>query len=59
MSTSEEAFDQELEREVSARLAIMEDPDYEYPESLGKIDWVLITVCPIVCLGLLILGEFL
>ncbi len=52
-------FDAELEAQVQERLALMEDPNYEYPKALGRIDWVLITVCPILCLILLIIGEFL
>lgn len=59
MATTDEEFDQELSAQVAERLAIMEDPHYEYPKALGRIDWVLITVCPIVCLALLIIGEFL
>lgn len=59
MTVSDEEFDRELSAQVAERLAIMEDPTYEYPKALGKVDWILITVCPIVCLGLLILGEFL
>ncbi len=59
MSHQDDEFEKELEAEVSERLAIMEDPHYEYPKALGKIDWILITACPIVCLGLLVLGEFL
>lgn len=59
MVAADEDFDRELDAQVAERLAIMEDPGYEYPKALGKLDWFLITVCPIVCLGLLILGEFL
>lgn len=59
MATADEQFDRELSAQVAERLAIMEDPNYEYPKALGKVDWVLITVCPIVCVGLLVLGEFL
>ena len=31
----------------------------ERPAALGRIDWVAITVCPILCFALLVLGEFL
>ena len=52
-------FEDELEAEVRERLALMEEPGYEFPDRLGKIDWALITVIPIVCLALLVAGEFL
>lgn len=52
-------FDEELDSQVKERLALMEDPDYEFPEPLGKMDWSAIVAIPIVCLILLIVGEFL
>lgn len=58
MAAADEDFDRELSAQVAERLALMEDPHYEYPKALGKIDWILITVCPILCLILLVIGEF-
>lgn len=57
--SKDDEFEDELNAEVVERLAIMEDPDYEYPATLGRIDWIAITVCPILCFALLVLGEFL
>lgn len=59
MESIEDDFERELSAEVAERLALMEDPHYEYPKALGKLDWALITICPIVCLVLLVIGEFL
>ncbi|WP_283170291.1 hypothetical protein [Curtanaerobium respiraculi] len=52
-------FEEELDREVRERLAIMEESGYEFPRALGKVDWALIVACPIVSLILLVIGEFL
>lgn len=52
-------FDEELDVQVRERLALMDDPDYEYPPALAKADWTLIVIVPVVCLLLLIVGEFL
>ena len=34
-------FEQQLNEEVSKRLAVMEDPKYPFPERMKKIDWVI------------------
>lgn len=54
-----EDFEQELQREVAERLALMEDPAYEFPKPLGRVDWALIIAIPIISLCLLVIGEFL
>ncbi|WP_156411860.1 hypothetical protein [Hugonella massiliensis] len=56
---AQESFEQELDREVDERLALMEEPGYQFPAPLGRIDWVLIAVIPAVSLLLLVVGEFL
>lgn len=52
-------IDAELEKEVAERIALMEDPSYEFPAALTKADWALIVTIPIVSLILLVIGEFL
>lgn len=54
-----ESFEAELQQEVAERLALMEEPGYEYPRQLGRVDWALIVAIPIVSLCLLVIGEFL
>lgn len=58
MSSSED-FEKELETQVRERLAIMEEPGYEFPKALDRLDWSLIIAIPVVSLVLLVLGEFL
>ena len=43
-------FEAELEKEVSARLAVMEEPGYEFPERMKKIDWIVAGIIMAVCL---------
>jgi hypothetical protein len=57
--SQDDAFEHDLDREVNERLALMEEPGYEYPETLNKLDWTLIAVIPIVSVALLVIGEFL
>lgn len=56
---AEENFEEDLEREVGNRIALMEDPSYEFPEAVTKADWAWIVAVPIVCFVLLVIGEFL
>lgn len=56
---SAKGFDEELDAQVKERLSVMEDPDYQFPEPLGKVDWAAIVAVPVICLVLLIVGEFL
>lgn len=53
------SFDEELQVEVEERLALMEEPGYEFPATLKRSDWSFIIAIPIVCFILLIVGEFL
>lgn len=34
-------FEAELEAEVSKRLAIMQEPGYEFPTRMKRIDWIV------------------
>lgn len=43
----------------SASLALMEEPGYQFPKALNKVDWALIIAIPIVSVALLVIGEFL
>ena len=52
-------FERQLDAEVNERLALMEEPGYEFPKALNKLDWMLITAIPIVSVALLAIGEFL
>ena len=54
-----QSFNKELAQEIDERLALMEEPGYEFPKALNRLDWTLIIVIPIVSLILLIIGEFL
>lgn len=55
----DKSFEQELQAETAERLALMEEPGYEFPDALRKSDWAFIVACPIVCLILLVVGAFL
>jgi len=44
------SFDEQLNNEVSQRLAAMEDPGYEFPNRMKKIDWVLAAVLAVAAL---------
>lgn len=52
-------IEEELQKEVEERIALMEKPGYEFPKTLTKTDWTCIIAIPIVSLALLIVGEFL
>ena len=52
-------FERQLDAEVNERLALMEEPGYEFPKALNKLDWTLITIIPIASIVLLVIGEFL
>ena len=41
MSTEEMDFEAEREAEVSKRLAIMQEPGYEFPTRMKRIDWIV------------------
>lgn len=44
------SFEEELEQEVTKRLEEMEDPSYEFPERMKRIDWIVAGVIMVVCL---------
>ena len=46
-------FETELNAEVTKRLAMMEKPDYEFPERMKKSDFVIAGVIMAVCLVIL------
>ncbi|WP_158407622.1 hypothetical protein [Berryella intestinalis] len=52
-------FERELDLQVGERIALMEEPGYEFPQALGKADWAFIVVVPAVSLCLLALGAVL
>lgn len=52
-------FERELDAEINERLALMEEPGYQFPKALNKVDWALIVAIPIVSVALLVIGEFL
>ena len=52
-------FERELDAEINERLALMEEPGYQFPKALNKVDWALIIAIPIVSVALLVIGEFL
>lgn len=56
---AKEDLEEELQKEVEERIALMEDPSYEFPKPITKTDWTFIVAIPIVSLILLIVGEFL
>ena len=47
---SELSFEEELNAEVTKRLALMEDPAYEFPERMKKVDWIVAGVLIVVSL---------
>ena len=51
--SSEPDFETELAAEVTKRLAMMEEPDYEFPQRMKKVDFVIAAVIMIVCLVVL------
>ncbi len=54
-----DGFERELDAEINERLALMEEPGYQFPKALNKVDWALIIAIPIVSVALLVIGEFL
>ena len=48
--SNEVDFDTELNAEVTRRLEMMEQPDYEFPERMKKVDFVVAGVIMVVCL---------
>ena len=47
---TETSFEEELNAEVTKRLAMMEDPGYEFPARMKKVDFVIAGVIMVVCL---------
>ncbi len=45
-----QSFEEELNAEVTKRLAMMEEPSYEFPERMKKIDWIIAGIVMAVCL---------
>ena len=43
-------FEEELNAEVTKRLGMMEDPNYEFPTRMAKIDWIIAGILMVVCL---------
>lgn len=43
-------FEKELEAEVEKRLGMMEQPDYEFPARMKKIDFIIAGIIMAVCL---------
>lgn len=43
-------FETELKDEVGRRLALMQEPGYEFPERMKRIDWIVAGVIMAVCL---------
>lgn len=52
VSTEEMDFEAELEAEVSKRLAIMQEPGYEFPTRMKKIDWIVAGVIMVVSIAI-------
>lgn len=46
-------FETELNAEVTKRLAMMEEPDYEFPSRMKKADFAIAGVIMAVCLVIL------
>jgi hypothetical protein len=51
--SSEVDFDTELNAEVTKRLAMMEEPGYEFPTRMRKADFAIAGVIMAVCLAVL------
>ena len=51
--TSEVDFETELNAEVTKRLAMMEEPGYEFPERMKRADFIVAGVIMAVCLVVL------
>ena len=47
---SEIDFDEELNAEVTKRLAMMQEPGYEFPERMPKGDYIIAGIIMLVCL---------
>ena len=47
---TETSFEEELNAEVTKRLAMMEDPGYEFPARMKKVDFVIAGVIMVICL---------
>ena len=45
-------FEAELEAEVSKRLAIMQEPGYEFPTRMKKIDWIVAGVIMVISIAI-------
>lgn len=46
----ENDFEEELNAEVTRRLGMMEEPGYEFPERMKKIDFIVAGIIMAVCL---------
>lgn len=50
MESTEKSFEEELNAEVSKRLAEMEDPNYEFSPRMKKVDWIVAAVLMVISL---------
>lgn len=48
------SFEEELEKEVTNRLEQMQEPGYEFPKRMKKVDWI---VAAIVAIAALVITE--
>ena len=47
---AETDFEKELNEEVTKRLAMMQEPDYEFPARMPKKDYIIAGIIMLVCL---------
>jgi len=52
-------FEDELNEELKKRIEIIEHSNYELPNQLNKIDYIIITITIIICFIGIVAGAFL
>ena len=59
MNTNEDKLSQALYDEIEQRIVQMESNDYLFPKRFSKKDYMVVVLVVVVCLVLIILGDFL
>ena len=50
MAGNNDDFETELNAEVTKRLSMMEDPEYEFPTRMKRSDYIIAGIVMVVCL---------
>ncbi len=59
MSQQKDEFMELLYEQIDEKITEMNEPDYEYVDTMGSKDWLTVVIIGIVCLIMVVAGYFL